>query len=157
MKKIIVIILATLTTGLVAGGLTTRNQGLAVDEPPFIQTLQNHSETLANHEARITNAEGNIVDLQNKTGTTSTNTVYVPQVVTPPATPTIVTPQPTPITVVKYEQIPIEGQYRIDCKFTYSDGTTKTWVWQTWEFNQGTKITHTSDKCDQSVIGRVKL
>lgn len=76
--------------------------------------------------------------------------------------------QPDPVTVTAYEQIPIQDSEDIDCKLTYSDGTTYQWHWttvnehETWMTDSSghnghwVKATHTSNYCDASVIGNVK-
>lgn len=158
MKKKIIFSAVTLAIlGSAIGSSIVMKQGQATDVPPIIQQVQHNTEQLDNHEARITNAENNIKDLQNKTSTPeSPANTPLPVVTTPPPTQSI-TPvtQPTPITIVAFEQIP-NGDSEIDCKLTYSDGTTSTWVWQTWEYNQGTRITHGAGSCDNSLIGQLK-
>jgi hypothetical protein len=78
------------------------------------------------------------------------------------------TPQPEGITVVSYEQVPSEGNKDVDCKVTYSDGTTYQWSWSTVK-EQGSWVTDSSGNnghwvpatfmsgyCDQSLLGKVK-
>lgn len=168
MKKKVLIAFAgfTLLSGLVIGGITW-NSSKAEDVPPIVTEVQHQGEELNNHEVRITNTENDVKDLQTKTSTPpSTSNTTPPQVVTqsptqpiytaPAPTPSPTpTPTPTPITVTAFEQIPV-GDSEIDCKLTYSDGTMFTFVWQTWDYNQGTKITNTTNYCDSSVIGKTK-
>ena len=91
----------------------------------------------------------------------------------PSAQPTAALPstQPTAtsaVTIVAYKQIPIDNLGDIDCEYTYSDGTTYTWQWQTvnpkgsWTTNSMgqdghyTATTVDSGFCDQNVIGKPK-
>lgn len=124
------------------------------------QVVQNHDERLDNQDARLTNVEGDVSDLQTSTNTPpKTNTVYVPGVQTPQPAPqpaSTSTPPPAPVLVTNVIQIPLLPSEDIDCKLIYSDGTEKVWRWKTVTYNQGTKITYTSNKCDDSLIGTVK-
>lgn len=154
--------LATLLVGVIVGGATlthTKAEPLpdATSQLGILETVLRQNEhqgnVLANHEARITNTEADVNYLQGET-TTNTVRVEVPVVTTTP----VPTPEPTPepVTVVGYEQIPVEGTEDIDCKYTYSDETTHQWHWKTVEYNQGTKITSTAGTCDYSDIGTEK-
>lgn len=134
----------------------------ASEEPPIVQEVRHQGEVLDNHEDRITNNEADIADLQSNTNTAPSPTrVIVREVTTPePTEPlsTPVEPEPEPIVVTAYEQIPMNTGYNnedMDCKYTYSDGTTYQWHWKTVEFNQ-VKITHTNGYCDNRVIGYIK-
>jgi hypothetical protein len=157
--------LATLLIGIVVGGATLirSNAETSPTTPaPSVQTVQaqnDHQESvLDNHEARITNTESDVKNLQANTNTEpSVVRVEVPVVTTEPVpTPEPPAPEPEPITVVSWEKIPVEGTEDIYCKYTYSDGTTYQWHWQTVEYNQGTKFTYTSGSCDQTAIGKNK-
>lgn len=89
---------------------------------------------------------------------TSTNTTTTQQTTTGTA----------PATVTAYEKISIPDSEDIDCKLTYSDGTTYQWHWLTineqgsWvtdaSGNNGhwVKTTNTANLCDDSVIGKQK-
>jgi hypothetical protein len=154
----------TLLSGLIIGGMTL-NKSKATDIPPLVTEVQHQGEVLNNHETRIKNTENDVKDLQSKTSTPpSTNNSTPTQVITQsPSQPIYTSPTPTPtpdptpapIVVTAFEQIPV-GDSEIDCKLTYSDGSSATKVWQTWEYNQGTKITHSSGYCDQRSIGLIK-
>lgn len=160
MKKLTVvssIALTTLVTGVVYANL---NPIEATVESPIIQEVKHQGEVIDNHEARLTNVEKDIDKLQQNTNTPpASNKVSVPAVVTPPPEqpieePTQVEQKPDPVTVVSYTQIP-DGE-NTDCQYTYSDGTTYIWDWETVEWNQGTRIGHRSGICDYRAIGKVK-
>jgi len=61
-------------------------------------------------------------------------------------------PQPTPVTVVAVEQVPVAGGKDVDCKLTYSDGTTYQWHWKI----VGGTTTNTSGYCDERIVGKAK-
>lgn len=173
MKKSIYIplVIATLGCGIILTMSLQTETGAEFDLPGLNQQVQRQGEQIDNHEARITNNENDISDLQDNTSTPPRSSrVDVPSVTTPPAEPlpasseTEPTPQPEPepepepIVVVSYEQVPMNTGYNnedMDCKLTYSDGTTYQWHWKVVSFNQ-TKITNTYGTCDPSVIGRNK-
>jgi hypothetical protein len=161
-RKYLATIVSAIALSTIAVGATQYNKSGASDEPPIIQEVKHQGEVLDNHETRITNTENDVKDLQDKTSTPpSINNKPAPAVVTPsPAVVAPPTPTPAPVippvTVTSFLQVPV-GDMRIDCTITYSDGTTNTWMWQQWEFNQGTKITHTIGKCDSSIIGKTKV
>jgi hypothetical protein len=163
MKKAVIVssvLLIGITTGIAV--LNGPQPTKAVDSPLTTQVDQ-QSKELANHEARITNTENNVKDLQTNTNTTpSTNQVAVPDA-TPTPTPTAPVVEPTQVTVVSYKQIPVDNG--TDCEFTYSDGTTYTWHWQTvnphgsWQTSgdgsngHWVSTTSTSGDCDSTSIG----
>lgn len=147
---------AILLTSISSAILSSAQPSVAQDNTP--QILMHHQEQLDNHEARITNAESDITGLQQNTNTQpSSDRQPIPVVSPAPAEPTTdPQPEPEPVVVTSYRQIPVENSEDVDCELSYSDGTTYRWHWQRVEYNQGTKITHTSDKCDDSVIGKRK-
>lgn len=158
MKKLIIgsAVLLTLATAT-SLALTQPSNLMAESDLPI--KVQHQQEQLDNHEARITNTENDVTGLQNKTSTPpSVQRVEVPVVQPAPVSqpsPTPPEPEPTPVTVTSYEQIPVENSEDVDCKYTYSDGTTYQWHWKTVEYNQ-VRIVHTTGKCDQSAIGTEK-
>lgn len=154
-KLILTTIASVLTIGAVSGAvaLTSKPQNSGADTTPISSTLQQQQDELNNHEARITNNESNISALGDKTGTNTTTVVQVPAPATqttPTAAPAT-TPAPSPVTVTAYEQIPIDSN-NIDCKLTYSDGTTYQWHWKVAKGN----ISYTAEICDSSIIGTPK-
>lgn len=154
MKKLLLSSAIILTTASISAYTITRPTSADTDLPIQVQHQQ---AELDNHEARITNTEKDVQDLQANTNTPSSpEHVDVPEVVTPAATEPPAAPTPEPITVVSYEQIPIENSEDIDCKYTYSDGTTKQWHWKVVTYNQGSKNTKVSGFCDNRAIGRDK-
>lgn len=165
MKKPIIIGLVTtaLISGLVVGGVKMNKTNADV-EAPIVTEVRHQGEVLDNHEARLTNVEGDVSELQTNTNTSpSSNRQSVPAVATPSSTqslsapaPAPDTPEPTSVTVVAFEEVPVEGSEDMDCKLTYSDGTSHQWHWKKVSYNQGTKITNTVNKCDSSVIGELK-
>ncbi len=143
------------------------NKGGASSEPPIVQEVKHQGQVLNNHEDRITNTEKDVTDLQNKTQTppSSTRTVVrevtIPSATEPLTIPTQTpnptpSPAPSPVIVTAYNRIPVQGSENTDCRFTYSDGTTLQWLWETVTYNQGTKITNRGGVCDNSVIGSIK-
>ncbi len=161
MKRALLII--PLVSGLIIGGVTM-TKGQADNVPPIVQEVTHQGEVLENHEARITNTENDVKDLQTNTQTAPSPTrVVVNEVTTPPASQPLYTepvtqptPEPAPpVVVTSYRKIVVD-EYQTDCELTYSDGTTYRWAWETTEYNQGTKITHHSDICDDSIIGSRK-
>lgn len=133
----------------------------ATDEPPIVVEVQKHDEQLANHEARITNSEANISVLQSNINIpvpTDVKTVPAVTTVVPAAKPATTQPNQTQVevTIVSYEQIPVENTDNVDCKLAYSDGTTKQWHWRTVWYNQGTQLSSASGRCDASVVGNIK-
>jgi len=163
-KKLIISAAAViLTSGGVAASLHTP-QEVGADTSPIIQQVQRNTEELNNHDARIANAENDIKDLQDKTGTPpSTNTVYVPAVITPAPTTPITDPiSPAPATapvtpapiIVKSSGLIIGGSYDSYCLLTYSDGSidhVKANITVTTNGNQSSA----QDDC-QSFVGQVK-
>lgn len=160
MKKLFSLKLIGLSVavGIVMGSYVMANTEAEVTEPDYdaiVAAQQQDDEQLADHESRITASEGDIDTLQTQVSTTSssgtTNSTSTTSQPTPtPSNPTPSDPpatQPTPVTIVSYRVIDIEGSEDKDCEITYSDGTTKRWRWQTVEYNQGTKITHTNGRC----------
>lgn len=156
------------------GGISTElsNQPKTnADTSPLVSQVDNNTKELANHDARITNSENDIKDLQNNTNTPpSTNKVTVPIVPTPSPTPDPVstqTPNPIPVTITAFQEIVIDPDTS-DCEYTYSDGTTYQFhwkvsnlqgAWATDSFgNNGhyVKTTQYNNKCDNSVIGKIK-
>lgn len=145
-------------TGVVA--LNSPSQTGATDIPPIQQQVDNQQKELDNHDARITNNENDIKSLQGATNTApSSNNVAVPTV-----TPA---PTPVPITVTAYEKIVLDAN-STDCEYTYSDGTTFQWHWQTTD-PHGSWVTDgvgqnghwvpsvdTTGVCDQSAVGSTK-
>lgn len=156
--------LCTLLIGLIIGGQTLTNTDAeplpdATTQLGILDTVLKQNEhqdnVLANHEARITNTENDVSQLQGNT--TIVERVEVPVVVTQPVpTPEAPAPEPEPVVVTAYEQVPVSGTEDIDCKYTYSDGTTYQWHWFTVEYNQGSRITHRSGICDDRAIGTNK-
>ena len=170
MKKKLVIAISSLAvvSGVIIGGMTvTRGSATTPTPPDLTPQIQAQQTQLNNHEARITNTESDVKDLQSNTKTApSTVKADVPVAeVTPsiePAPQVVSTPivveqvKPTPVTVTAYEKIPVADSENVDCKFTYSDGTTYQWHWLTVEYNQGSRITRSIGKCDSSTIGYPK-
>lgn len=98
----------------------------ATDTTPTEQQVDKNTQELSNHESRITNSENDIKALQDNTGTSpSSNDTSVSAPAVAPVT------SPVAITVASYEKIDL-GNQNIDCKYTYTDGTTYQWHWQTW-------------------------
>lgn len=123
------------------------------------QELQSHEEQLNNHEDRISNTEADVKVVQEKTDTApSTERVVVREVTnrvtspSPSPTPTTNDPEQQPkeqqkITITSYKVLDVENSEDKDCEITYSDGTTKTWRWQSVKYNQGTKIVEQVSSC----------
>jgi hypothetical protein len=175
MKKRIVLstmfLLGSIGTGVAA---FNSPQSSGADTSPLVQQVQSNADELANHEARITNTENNVADLQSKTSTPpSTTQVAVPATPTQsPVSPAAQTPAPAPSdpifphTITAYQQIPLDDQGNIDCQYTYVDGTTHQWHWQTinpqgsWQTNgqygQWVQTTNRDGICDASAIGSVQ-
>lgn len=99
------------------------------------------------------------------TGTTPSE----PSQTTPPSKATDTAPAPKQTaTVTAYQRIQIAVNGDTDCRFTYSDGTTFQWHWQTvnehgsWvtdsSGNNGHWVASTTESgvCDQSTIGKAK-
>lgn len=128
-KKITLAAAGAIVVGVLGGVAAMNNPApTKATDSPLVQQVDSQSKELDNHEARITNTENDVKDLQNKTGTPPTsNKVNVPPV-TAPAQTQQTTPQT--IIVASFEQID-EGGGNMDCKFTYSDGTTYQWHWKT--------------------------
>lgn len=153
MKKSTVVASIVLTTLATSVAYANLNPYVAstTEQPPIIQQVEKHEAELDNHEARITNVESDVSDLQTNTNTApSVQRVEVPVVVTPQ-------PEPVAVTVVSYRQIPVEGTEDTDCEYTYSDGTTYRWRWETVEWNQGSKQSHRSGYCNDNAIGMTKV
>jgi hypothetical protein len=163
-KQAVIITGAIVIGGAVAGvsALTSSQPTSASGTTPIEQQVDKNTSELANHDARITNNENDIKDLQSNTGTpVSTNNVAVPS-----STPTPQVAIPA-VTVTAFEQVPLDA-INIDCKYTYSDGTTYQWHWQatnphgSWVTdsfgNNGHWVasTSTTGACDQSAIGQAK-
>lgn len=170
MKKIYALA-PVLVTGIIVGGMTLTKGNAYLDLDGLNQQVQRHDEQLTNHEVRIKNNENDVKDIQDKTATPpSSNNTEAPQVVTvapeqtekpaetapSPAPPPTPPAEPEPVVVESYRKIEIENTENVDCELTYSDNTTYRWRWQTVEYNQGTKITHRSGVCDNSLIGTPK-
>jgi len=155
MKKLLITSAVLLSvTGIGSYGLTHNSAQSEDNTPQRVDQLEGQVE---NHEARITNTEADVTDLQESTGTPpSSQRTEVPQ-----STPQSESPQPptqpeaAPVTVVAYEIQPIPGTENENCKYTYSDGTSKVFLWRTVEYNQ-IRVIHTSGTCDSRVIGMVK-
>lgn len=153
MKKKAIIISSILIAGSVieVTALQAPQSGGAVDSP-LIQEVDHQGQVLNNHEARITNTENNVKDIQSKTSTPpSTTQVSIPQTTATPTTPVVA----SQVTIISFEVIPISGSEDQDCKYVYTDGSTKQFAWQRTIYNQGTKITQTSGYCDGRVIGQI--
>lgn len=155
MKKLLITsaVLIALTGG--ASAALTQPSITAEDNTPV--RVDQLEDKVDNHEARITNTEADVADLQQSTGTLpSSNRTEVPaatqQAPQPEPTPS---PPPNPVTVVAYEVQPVQGTENENCKYTYSDGTTRVFAWRTVTYNQ-VRIIQTSGRCDQSVIGTLK-
>lgn len=162
-KRIVAIATVSTVLGLLLGGYTLANTWASTDSPTTIQgvnEVNDHQQSqLDNHEARISNTENDVSGLQQSTNTPqSSNRVTVPGVTPPPTSQAApdVTPPPTPVTVASYEQLSVPGSEDIDCKLTYTDGSTHTWRWKTVTYNQGTATTQLSGRCDPSIIGQAK-
>lgn len=59
--------------------------------------------------------------------------------------------QGEPVTVAAVEQVPVGEAGSVDCKLTYSDGTTFQWHWKTVSPN-----THQNGFCDETIVGQPK-
>lgn len=152
MKKRLVLTTGVLIIGSIIGVAALQNpESTTAVDSPIAQEVDRQGQVLNNHEGRITNTENDVKDLQSNTGTPpSVTRVEVPA--QPPSAPAPIQP---PITIVGYEVIPIPGSENKDCKYTYSDGSTRQFLWQIVTYNQGTKFTQTNDFCDYRIIGKV--
>lgn len=158
-------ILSSVVLPVVGAAHIASNSAGADAEPPIVTEVRHQGEVLDNHEARIGNLETDVADVQANTNTTpSPNKVSVPSVSTPSVTvtadPTPTPPAPAPeakpIVVEGYAIVNIEGSEDQDCKVTYTDGTSYQWHWKQIEYNQGTRIVHGINKCDDSLVGTKK-
>lgn len=124
------------------------------------QKLQHIDERNDNQDDRIGNTEKDVEKLQEDTNTEpAIEKTVVREVVTENNTVTN-TPgpesTPEPILVTSYKVIPI-SEKSAECRYSYSDGTTKTFTWKSAYFNSsGAEVTKVNGKCDQSVVGSVK-
>lgn len=156
MKKILLAIAGAVVLSVGGVGLMQIKAGASSD-PPIVQEVKHQGEVLDNHEARITNTENNVKDLQNHTNTPpSTNTMPIPQVVTPPTQISSDPVQAQVVTVASFDVQTVNGTENLNCQLTYSDGTTHTFLWQTVNYNQGDKLISATGSCDSSVIGKIK-
>lgn len=148
------IITLAVVSGLVVGGLGITRSEAAMDWLGLEQKLENHDQQLDNHDDRITNVEKDVETVQEKTETPpAPERVVVREVVTqnPTATNTpepTPAPEPKPAKVVQAEKIVVD-ENRTDCKYTYSDGATKQFAWETkYTDTNGNLRTTTNGYCD---------
>lgn len=155
------IITIAVVSGLVVGGLGVTRSEAAMDWLGLEQKLTNHDEQLNNHDDRITNVENDVEKVQEETQTApSSEKVVVREVVTEnptvqnePEAESDPAPAPKPVVVTAFEQVPVDAN-RTDCKYTFSDGTTKTTVWKVTSVNaQGHQNSSYKGYCESLVIG----
>lgn len=148
------IITLAVVSGLVVGGLGITRSEAAMDWLGLEQKLENHDQQLDNHDDRITNVEKGVETVQEKTETTpAPERVVVREVVTqnptvtntPEPTPA---PEPKPVTVTSFEVMPNGDE--LNCKYTYSDKTSKVFRWR---WSSGVNQESTNGRCDADVIG----
>lgn len=161
-KKLLLTSLASvLTIGAVSGAvaLNSTPQHVGADTSIVQTQLDAQNKELANHEARITTNESNIQAVADKTST-PTASAPTTSVSTNTSTQAVLaeqTPAPTPVTITAVDQIPLDDK-NIDCKYTYSDGTSYQWHWKTnktaGQTVNGLSVTYGT--CDNSSIGSVK-
>jgi len=87
----------------------------ATDTTPTEQQVDKNTSELANHEARITNTENDVKVLQDKTET-------------PPSSQSVSAPSPVKKAVVTDYEFIYASDDEVDCKYTYSDGSTLQFV-----------------------------
>lgn len=139
------------TAGVLLGGLagatalTLPQNGHATDVTPVETQVNTNTQELANHEARITNTENDVKDLQNNTGIAPSKS----DVTVPTPTPVVSAPK---VTVVSYEMIYLDGG-KMDCKYTYSDGSAYQW---NFSYRDAQGVTHTNGICDIEAVGTIK-
>lgn len=164
------VITLAVVSGLVVGGLGVTRSEAAMDWLGLEQKLTNHDEQLANHDDRIANVEKDVDKVQENTQTApSTEKVIVREVQTPNPTVTnapepadapapTLTPKPQPVKVTAFQVIP-SGQ-EFNCKYTYSDGTSRTFRWKWYSTAQTSdgpvQAVNQNGYCDSQAIGLMK-
>lgn len=153
------IITIAVVVGLVVGGAGVTRSEAAMDWLGLEQKLEHIDERNDNQDDRIANTEKDVEKLQDETNTEpATERVVVREVVTEnttvqntPEPEPVSKPKPVPIIVTKVEQLDVGGG-NVDCKITFSDGTSKIRQYKR-VFTGGSS---TAGACDDSILGTLK-
>lgn len=161
------IITLAVASGLVVGGMGVTRSEAAMDWLGLEQKLTNHDEQLANHDDRIANVEKDVEKVQEETNVApATEKVIVREVQTSnPTVTNTLEPAPAPapkpsapeLALITAFQVVEIDETRKDCKYTYSDGTSKTFKWRWSRTVDGVTQTRTSGYCDSTVVGQPKV
>lgn len=141
---------------------------------PTISSVYPSSAILTNAKKSLSSGSTTVTSVPEATVTSNQPVVSSKQKVnktmqsTPISSSTVVPAPQSPVTVTNYSVIPLDDIGNQDCVYTYSDGTTYQFRYQTIN-PQGSWITdgqgkngywaptiHTDGICDDSVIGQLK-
>lgn len=174
LKRASTIGLSVLATGLIGGSVVAMNLPKTVAKPTKPVTVKLTSTTTKTTAPTTSTAPTASTTTSTSTVQTSTpTTAPAPTPATPVVSPSAPTTSSTTATVVSFKEVPVANTQNkdgtqilnTDCQITYSNGTTFSWLWQTYNpegswtensFGQDghyTSGTATLGKCDSSLIG----